>query len=90
MQTFTQRIVDQMLTRAEVAAMKEPDQLTDGERVALAMAAGCEVAPRPAPLDPSKITFYTVNPVGFARLRPGEPLRVFERKNPPVHFSEED
>ncbi len=90
MQNFIQRTMEQMIARARVAAMKEPDQLTDYERVALAMAAGCDVATRTDPCDPTKLTFYTVTPIGFYRLRPGEPLRVVQRKDPPVHFKEDD
>lgn len=79
---FAQKKFEEMIEVAKAASMKEPDVLSDAERVALALAAGCEVSSRLHPDDPNKVIFYTINPVAFVRLRPGEPLRVYEQKRP--------
>ncbi len=73
-----QRIVNDFAEAARSGMYKEPSDLTEKERIALAWIAGCQME---FSWRDGKMVFTTLNPVGFAKPYPDQPIRVYERRD---------
>lgn len=76
-ESLFQRLIDKYCNIAKGAAYKEPSELTDEERICLAMVCGCEMD---YSWNGDKFVIRTKNPVGFYKPYPDQPIRVSEQR----------
>lgn len=77
---YLKEAFEQMAVIAEAAAHKEPEEMTEDEKLAVCVTAGCEVIIRPVQGGMGSMSLSTKYPCGISRV--GGKLQVFERKKP--------
>lgn len=78
MMDYLKKITEQLAVLAEAAMHKEPEEMTEDEKMAVYIAAGCEVIIGPVPGSAGSMGLSLKNPCAMSRV--GGRLQVFERK----------